>query len=179
MRARKTYELRTAQMKHQKLPSFCRSTVSLHFFPVRCKLIMNNHSNASLWVLTRDAYWPLLANNSEWVPSSATFPSEHSAIWWAFWTVLNLWAITNDVLPFIRWSSASCTKRSLTASKALVACTMTYHEKIRSVSNGNGESEASKTYIYHKRVTSSNIKIGAFLRIARAIAILYKAEESN
>jgi len=81
-----------------------------------------HYSNASLWVSTREAYWPFLSNNSKCVPNSAIFPSEHKAIWSAFWTVLNLWAITKVVRPFIRWSRASWTRRSLIVSKALVAC---------------------------------------------------------
>lgn len=82
-----------------------------------------NYLNASLWVPTNDAYWPPWASNSKWVPSSAILPSEQTAIWCAFCTVLNLWAITKVVLPFIRWLSASWTRRSLTASNALVAWT--------------------------------------------------------
>lgn len=91
------------------------------------------YSNASLWVQTNEAYWPFLASNSKWVPSSAILPSEQSAIWCAFWTVLNLWAITNVVLPFIRWFRASWTKRSLTASSALVACCREHHVTIRNI----------------------------------------------
>lgn len=81
------------------------------------------YSNASLCVLTNEAYRPFRASSSKWVPSSTIFPSEQNAIWWAFWTVLNRCAITNVVLPFIRWFSASWTSRSLTASRALVAYT--------------------------------------------------------
>lgn len=81
------------------------------------------HSNASLCVLTNEAYWPFWASSSKWVPSSTILPSAQNAIWWAFWTVLNRCAITNVVLPFIRWFRASWTSRSLTASSALVAYT--------------------------------------------------------
>lgn len=80
------------------------------------------YSNASLWVPTREAYVPFFSNNSEWVPNSDILPSEHRAIWLAFWTVLSLWAITKVVLPFIRRFNASCTRPSLTVSNALVAC---------------------------------------------------------
>lgn len=79
------------------------------------------HSNASLCVSTREAYWPFWPNSSKWVPSSSILPSEHSAIWCAFWTVLKRWAITNVVLPFISRFRASWTSLSLAASKALVA----------------------------------------------------------
>lgn len=80
-----------------------------------------HHSKASLWVPTRDAYCPLRANNSSWLPNSTILPPEQTAIWWAFCTVLSLWAITNVVLPFIKCTSACCTRRSLSASNALVA----------------------------------------------------------
>lgn len=92
-------------------------TENIHTF------IIPIYSKASLCVPTSEAYWPFLANSSKWVPNSAILPSEQTAIWYAFWTVLNRWAITNVVLPFIKWLRASWTKRSLTASRALVACT--------------------------------------------------------
>ena len=79
------------------------------------------YSNASLCVPTSDAYRPPLATSSAWVPSSAILPSEQTAIWCAFCTVLNLCAITREVLPFIKWLRASCTSRSLVVSSALVA----------------------------------------------------------
>jgi len=63
-----------------------------------------SHSNASLWVLPNEENWPSLSRNSNWVHSPAILPPEQSAIWWGFWTVLSLWAITNVVLSFIRWS---------------------------------------------------------------------------
>lgn len=95
---------------------FCSYLEKMEYPAIPC------HSKASLWVPTNEAYWPFLANNSKWLPSSAILPLEQRAIWSAFWTVLNLCAITNVVLPFIRWLRASWTRRSLIASKALVAC---------------------------------------------------------
>lgn len=87
------------------------------------EVLRTHHSNASRCVPTKEEYWPPLASNSKWVPNSATLPPEQTAILCAFCTVLSRWAITNDVLPFIRWSRASCTRRSLVVSRALVACT--------------------------------------------------------
>lgn len=96
--------------------------------------IWNPHSNARRCVPTNEAYWPFFANNSRWVPSSAILPPEQRAIWFAFCTVLNLWAITKDVLPFIKWSRACCTRDSLVASRALVAYSEKNHKSTQTKS---------------------------------------------
>lgn len=96
------------------------------------EVLRTHHSNASRCVPTKEEYWPPLASNSIWVPSSVTLPPEQTAILCAFCTVLSRWAITNDVLPFIRWSRASCTRRSLVVSRALVACTKKISSHINS-----------------------------------------------
>lgn len=101
------------------------TTENIHTFTISI------YSKASLCVPTSEAYWPFLANSSKWVPNSAILPSEQTAIWYAFCTVLNRWAITKVVLPFINWLRASWTKRSLTASRALVACTSKECQKSR------------------------------------------------
>lgn len=108
--------------------NYCKSKLYIKItqippFLVICyRLHRVNYSKASLWVPTSEAYDPFCATNSECVPSSMIFPSEHTAIWCALCTVLNLWAMTNVVLSFIRRFNALWTNRSLTASSALVAC---------------------------------------------------------
>jgi len=72
---------------------------------------------------TRSAYFPFLVINSSWLPSSATWPSDMSAIRSALRMVLSLWAIISVVCArdCCRESILCCTICSLAASNALVA----------------------------------------------------------
>mmetsp|Transcript_23604 Transcript_23604/g.38192 ORF Transcript_23604/g.38192 Transcript_23604/m.38192 type:complete len:104 (+) Transcript_23604:796-1107(+) len=66
---------------------------------------------------------PPLASSSLWGPISFTCPPEITAMRSQFCTVVRRWATTRVVKAEAAWmrSSASCTTRSLSLSRALVA----------------------------------------------------------
>ena len=56
-------------------------------------------------------------------PAPAKGPTWTTAILWASRMVDRRWAMTSEVRPAMSLRSASCTRRSLAASRALLACT--------------------------------------------------------
>lgn len=57
--------------------------------------------------------------------TSQTRPRAMTTMWWAPRTVLSRWAMTSTVRPVLARSRASCTTRSDSASRALVASSRT------------------------------------------------------
>nr|ACR34457.1 unknown [Zea mays] len=83
-------------------------------------LVASNFGPCSC-LFTKAVYMPSRSRSSSCVPLSTIRPSEMTATVSALLTVESRWAITRTVLPFIKESIASCTRYSLSASRALVA----------------------------------------------------------